>query len=153
MKIAILAADIRETVKDYSNPTPRFGTAPAALLEGFAQLPEAEVHVVSCTQKPLVSPEKIAPNIFYHSLLVSKPGWLRSLYQGCIRATRKKLREIRPDIVHGQGTERDSGISAIFSGFPNVITVHDVGTLPGEDLDPAWELLDGRLCKLFVIER
>ena len=44
--------------------------------------------------------------------------------KGCIRAVRKKLKEIRPDIVHGQGTERDCAISAVFSGFPNIITIH-----------------------------
>ncbi len=37
---------------------------------------------------------------------------------------RKKLTEIRPDIVHGQGTEKDCAISAVFSGFPSVITIH-----------------------------
>ena len=34
------------------------------------------------------------------------------------------MREIQPDIVHGQGTERDCSISAVFSGFPNVLTIH-----------------------------
>ena len=124
MKIAILTTDSREHFREYSNPTPWFGTAPEALLQGFAQLPHVEVHVVSCTQQPLKSPEKIASNIFYHGLLVSKSGWLRTLYQGCIRATRKKLQELKPDIVHGQGTERDCALAAIFSGFPNVLTIH-----------------------------
>ena len=72
----------------------------------------------------MVSPEKLAPNIFFHSLYVPKLGWLRTAYQGCIRAVRKKLRELRPNIVHGQGTERDCAISAVFSGFPNVLTIH-----------------------------
>jgi glycosyltransferase involved in cell wall biosynthesis len=31
---------------------------------------------------------------------------------------------IKPDIVHGQGTERDCAVSAVFSGFPNVLTIH-----------------------------
>ena len=70
------------------------------------------------------SPEKLAENIRFHSLRVPKIGWLRTLYQGCIRATRKKMRELQPDIVHGQGTERDCAISAALSGFPNVVTVH-----------------------------
>ena len=70
------------------------------------------------------APEKIADNIWYHSLHVPKIGWLRTAYQGCIRATRKKLREIRPDIVHGQGTERECALGAVFSGFPNVLTIH-----------------------------
>ena len=70
------------------------------------------------------SPEKLADNIWFHSLHVSQTGWLRTLYQGCIRAARKKLREIQPDIVHGQGTERDCALNAVLSGFPNVLTIH-----------------------------
>jgi glycosyltransferase involved in cell wall biosynthesis len=124
MKIALLTTDNRDHDRDYGGVSPRFGTAPEALLQGFAQLPEAEVHVVSCTRQPLNAPEKIAPNIFYHSLHIQKIGWMRTLFQGCIRAVRKKLKEIQPDIVHGQGTERDCAISAALSGFPNVLTIH-----------------------------
>jgi len=49
---------------------------------------------------------------------------MRTGYQGCIRAVRRKLKALQPDIVHGQGTERDCAICAIFSGFPNVVTIH-----------------------------
>jgi glycosyltransferase involved in cell wall biosynthesis len=124
MKIALLTTDNREHFKEYDNPQPYFGTAPEALIEGFALCPEAEVHVISCIRRPMPSPEKLADNIWYHSLLVPKLGWMRTGYQGCIRAVRAKLREVRPDLVHGQGTERDCAISAIFSGFPNVLTIH-----------------------------
>jgi glycosyltransferase involved in cell wall biosynthesis len=125
MKIAILTTDNREPYREYHKPDPWFGTAPEALLQGFAQLPGVEVHVVSCTQRPMVSsPEKLAANIFFHSVHVPKIGWLRTLYQGCVRATRKKLREIQPELVHGQGTERECSLGAIFSGFPNVLTIH-----------------------------
>ena len=124
MKVAILTTDNRQHHRRYDLPTPYFGTAPEALLQGFAQLEGVEVHVVSCTRQPMKSPEKLAPNIFYHSVLVPKIGWMKTMYQGCIRATRKKLREIQPDIVHGQGTEVDCGIASVFSGFPNVLTIH-----------------------------
>ena len=124
MKIAIITAEKREHDRDYSNPNPGFGTAPEALLQGFAQIGDCKVHVLCCTQQPVRAPVKIADNIWYHNLHVPKIGWLRTLYQGCIRATRKKLKEIQPDIVHGQGTERDNALSAIFSSFPNVITIH-----------------------------
>ncbi len=124
MRIALLTTDNREHYRDYAARVPYFGTAPAALLEGFARFPEAEVHVVSCTQKAGPAPEKLAANIFFHSLLVPKFGWARTAFQGCIRAVRRKLRAIRPDIVHGQGTERDCALSAVFSGYPNVVTVH-----------------------------
>jgi glycosyltransferase involved in cell wall biosynthesis len=124
MRVAILTTDMREAVPGCTDPQPRIGLAPSALLQGFALLPEVEVHVVSCLKEPLPSPGKIAPNIFYHGVAAPRIGWLRTGYQGCIRAVRKKLKEIRPDIVHGQGTERDCAISAVFSGHPNVITIH-----------------------------
>lgn len=124
MRVAILTTDKREHFRDYTNPTPSFETAPEALLQGFAQYPSVEVHVVSCAQRPMPSPAKLAENTFFHGLHVPKIGWLRTGYQGCIRAARRKLHEIRPDIVHGQGTERNCAISAVLSGYPNVITVH-----------------------------
>ena len=126
MKVAFLTTDSREHFKDYSNPQPYFGTAPEALLEGFKMLPDQiEVHVISCLQQPPISsPKKLAGNIYYHSLVIPKFGWMRTGYQGCIRAVRRKLGEIQPDVVHGQGTERDCAMCAVFSGFPNVLTIH-----------------------------
>ncbi len=124
LRVGFLTSDGREIIRRYERPKPEFGQAPEALLQGFAEIPEIEVHVVSCTQQPMRAPEKLADNVWFHSLHVPKIGWMRTGYQGCIRAVRKKLKEIRPDIVHGQGTERDCAISAVFSGFPNIITIH-----------------------------
>jgi glycosyltransferase involved in cell wall biosynthesis len=124
LKIALLSYDSRELYRDYNRTDPEFGTAPVALMEGFAAMPELEVHVLSCAQGRMRSPEKLAANIYFHTLHVPKIGWLRTGYQGCIRAVRRKLKEIQPDIVHGQGTERDCALSAVFSGYPNVVTIH-----------------------------
>ncbi len=124
LSVAILTAEKREHERDYANPTPAFGTAPEALLQGFNLLPELEVHVISCVRQPVAAPEKLADNIWYHALHVPQIGWLRTGYQGCLRAVRKKLRAIRPDIVHGQGTEHNNALCAVFSGFPNVVTIH-----------------------------
>lgn len=126
IKVALLTTDSREHFKDYANPNPCFGTAPEALIEGFKLLPkEVEVHILSCLQKePISSPLKLADNVHYHALWVSNLGWLKTGYQGCIRAVRRKLREIQPDIVHGQGTERDCAMCAVHSGYPNVLTIH-----------------------------
>lgn len=126
IKVALLTTDSREHFKDYANPNPYFGTAPEALIEGFKLLQDkVEIHIVSCLQKaPVSSPAKLAENIHYHALHVPNIGWMKTGYQGCIRAVRRKLREIQPDIVHGQGTERDCSMCAVFSGFPNVLTIH-----------------------------
>jgi glycosyltransferase involved in cell wall biosynthesis len=124
LKIAIVVPDNRDESRRYADPRPHFGTALTALLDGLAALPECEVHVVCCVQHPVAVPEKIGPNIFYHTEIVPKWGWLRGGYLGCIRAIRRQLQNIQPDIVHGQGTERYCAISAVLSGFPNVLTIH-----------------------------
>jgi len=124
MRVAILTTDSREHFGNYADPEPFFGTAPSALFQGFATLPNLEVHILSCTQQPMSSPAKLANNIWFHSLHVPKIGWLRTGYAGCLLAVRKKLLEIRPDIVHAQGTERDCAISAVFQNIPKVLTIH-----------------------------
>jgi glycosyltransferase involved in cell wall biosynthesis len=128
MHIVQLTNDNREIQKRYHLDEPVFGPAPEALLEGFKAFgKEVEVHVISCLQQmPRRSPAKLADNIFYHPLHVPRIGWLRTGYQGCIRATRRKIKEIKPDIVHGQGTERECAMCAISSGYPNVLTLHGV---------------------------
>lgn len=124
MVVAILTTDNREFEKNYGCERPYFGTAPAALFQGLAGAAGVNVHVVSCAQQRMKSPDKLAENIFFHSLVVPKAGWMRTFYSGCVRAIRGKLREINPDLVHGQGTERECAISAVFSGHPNVLTLH-----------------------------
>lgn len=124
LKIVQLTTDNRWPHKQYDKPEPWFGAAPEALLSGFAHFPdEIEVHVVSTIRRRAPAPPKLAENIFFHSLHVPKIGWMRTAYLGCIFATRRKLRELQPHLVHGQGSEGDAAICAALSGFPNVITL------------------------------
>src|SRR6516162_6292620 len=58
VKIAFVTTDNRQHFKDYGCTTPYFGTAPEALLQGFAQMGEAEIHIVSCARASMKSPEK-----------------------------------------------------------------------------------------------
>ena len=124
LKIVQLTTDNRSHLQQFHLTTPQFGPAPEALFSGFAAFPdEVEVHIISCTRQPVQSPEKLADNIWFHSLPVPKIGWMRTGYQGCIRATRRRLKQIQPDLVHGQGSEGDAAICAALSGYPNVITL------------------------------
>ena len=123
MKIALITTDNRGQFREYDKEAPWFGMAPEALLSGFTSLPELEVHIISCIRRPVKAPEKLADNIWFHSLHVPRIGWMRTLHQGCIRAVRKKLKEIQPDIVHGQGTEAEQAMCAALSGYPNVVTL------------------------------
>jgi glycosyltransferase involved in cell wall biosynthesis len=124
MKIAMIIPDNRDEFRRHDDPLPYFGPAPTALLDGLATLPECEVHIVCCVKKKVSAPEKIGPNIFFHTEIVPQWGWLRSGYSGCIRSVRRQLKKIQPDIVHGQGTERYCALASVFSGLPNVLTIH-----------------------------
>ena len=124
MKIVQITTDNRNQYGHHALQEPYFGTAPAGLTDGFSLLDDVEVHVVSCTSVKMRSPEKIAANVYFHQPYMPKPGWGRSMFLGCAWAIRRKLREIKPDIVHGQGTERDCAMAAVLSGFPNVLTIH-----------------------------
>ncbi len=124
MKIVQITTDNREYFQTYDAPQPIFGAAPEALLDGFASYPDAEIHVISCVRRPLAAPARLAPNTYYHRLIIPSSGWMKTLYSGCVRAVRRLVRDIQPDIVHGQGTERDCALSAVYSGRSNVVTIH-----------------------------
>src|SRR5664279_2806601 len=106
MRVALLTTDNRAQFRKYDLDEPWLSPPVAVLVDAFKSA-GIEVHVLSCTRQRMRSPEKLAPNIFFHSLYVPKIGWMRTGYQGCIRAVRKKLNEIQPDLAHGQGTELD----------------------------------------------
>ncbi len=125
MKLALLTTDVREHEQNYANATPSFGTAPQGLLDGLVGRPEVEVHVIACLHKqPAGGNLQLADNIWYHPVVVGWAGWLKSGYIGCILGVRRKLASLQPDVVHGQGTERDCAMCAVFSGRPNVLTIH-----------------------------
>lgn len=124
MKIVQITTDNRNQLRNYDFENPYFGTAPAGLIDGFSLLDDVEVHVVSCASAKMPTPEKLSPNVYFHQPYMPKLGWGRTAFLGCAWAIRRKLREIKPDIVHGQGTERDCAMAAVLSGFPNVLTIH-----------------------------
>lgn len=124
LKIAVITTDGRSLSPKWGTKEPSLGTAAGALLAGFADLDEVEVHVVYCLREKMEQPAEFMPGLHFHQLVVPKWGWMSSLYLGCILAIRKCLAGIKPDLVHGQGTEKECAIAAVFSGYPNVLTIH-----------------------------
>lgn len=124
MKVAFLTTDSREHFQEYQKEIPYFGTAPAALLEGFKDIDGLEIHVISGSQARMSSPAKLATNIWFHGFTVPKWGWLRTGYSGCVVSVRNILAGIQPDLIHAQGTERDCAMAAAFSRRPKVLTIH-----------------------------
>ena len=118
----MLVEDVRNISTEAS---PRFASAPLALLQGFstAGLP-LEIHVVCCVRPGTPIPRNLPANIYYHFLPVPKVGFLRTLHLGCFFSTRRLLQRLQPDLVHAHGTEAWCAIVGALLSFPKILTVH-----------------------------
>jgi glycosyltransferase involved in cell wall biosynthesis len=153
LKVAFVVVDNRFTK---SAALPFFGTAPTALLQGFEELDgEVEIHVVCCTMGEHPKPEKLGKNIWFHAQSVPKWGFLRSLHFGCHRAVRKMIREIQPDIIHAQGTERWCAITSAMLPYPKVLTIHGFLRMidPLMKMQPRWYWKTQTILERFAIPR
>ena len=122
IKVAMLLEDVRDISCE---ATPRFATAPLALLQGFsiAGLP-LEIHVVCCIRPGTPTPKNLPTNIYYHFLPVPKVGFLRTFHMGCYLSTRRFPHRLQPDLVHAHGTEAWCAIVGALLPYPNILTVH-----------------------------
>ena len=118
----MLVEDVRSISTEAS---PRFASAPLALLQGFstACLP-LEIHVVCCVRPGTPIPRNLPANIHYHFLPVPKVGFLRTLHLGCFFSTRRLLQRIQPDLIHAHGTEAWCAIVGALLPLPKILTVH-----------------------------
>jgi glycosyltransferase involved in cell wall biosynthesis len=122
MRVALIIADDRDSFRDFDAPLPYFGSGATARVEGFASVGQPEIHIISCVRQPVNVPEKLADNVFYHPVYVTG-GFRKTFFIQYLMRIRKKLAEIKPDIVHGFGTEDYQAFCAAFSGYPNCITI------------------------------
>ena len=113
MRIVQITTDNRNQFANYSLLDPYFGTAPTGLFDGFREIPDVEIHVVSCASMRMNVPIKLAENTWFHQPYVPKVGWGRSLFLGCALSARRLIKSLKPDIVHGQGTERNCAMAAV----------------------------------------
>lgn len=126
LRIAFLTTDNREQHARYDLPSPVFGSAMTALLEGLVALPDAlELHVVSCGKRPMPGSGRLGPNATFHQLVVPAIGWGRSAFLGCGLAVRRSLARLQPAVVHAQGTERDCAVSMMLAADgAKLLTIH-----------------------------
>ena len=113
-------------MKSDTKDSPNVHPAIEALLQGFEGLDGIEVHVLFGSLSP---PTRIRPAqgaVRYHSIpyrrllgVLSGGGFLGRFF-----SLRNYVRSHSFDLVHAQGSERESAWTAVFSGIPSVITLH-----------------------------
>jgi glycosyltransferase involved in cell wall biosynthesis len=130
IKVAMLVVDGNDvrgsSMKSDAKASPNVHPAIEALLQGFEGLDGIEVHVLFGSLSP---PTRIRPAqgaVHYHSIPYQRVcgGLSGGGFLGRFFSLRNYVRSHSFDLVHAQGSERESAWTAVFSGIPSVITLH-----------------------------
>lgn len=130
LKVAMLVVDANDvrgsSMKSDTKPSPNVHPAIEALLQGFEDLDGIEVDVLFGSLRPPRSIRAAKGAVRYHSIpyrrafgALSGGGFLGRFF-----SLRNYVRSHSFDLVHAQGSERESAWTAVFSGIPSVITLH-----------------------------
>lgn len=127
MKVALLGAYPLVFEELGAQNTPKFMTSwLVSLAGGLAKLDDMEIHFIAITSSIAGDRTIRSGNVTIHFLKYPKRTRVPTFFQYNKMRIHRKLREIKPDIVHGHGTEQEYAYIAVTSGFPAIITVHNI---------------------------
>jgi len=92
----------------------------------FAKLRDLEMHWITLRDdvgEPVVFP---AQGGIFHVLPTTRSGRASSWYRDDLQTLRCCLAEIRPQVVHGWGTEDVYALAAVTSGYPHLISMQGI---------------------------
>ena len=114
------------THRDETRVSPVLHPAVHNLLDGLKEQPGLEFEIIYGKQRSEPGENRREGNL--HFIPVSyRPLPLPGMGGPFLARTFALLRHLRlnpPDIVHGQGTEREAGLVAALSGRPSILTLH-----------------------------
>lgn len=105
--------------RDEILPTPTIN-----LVNGYKARKDIEVIIITFKSGLSKDYEIVDENIKILYLRAPKFSGIATLYTYRVCKIKRILKVLKPDIVHGQGTEREMALAAVLSGLPHVITIH-----------------------------
>jgi len=126
MKIAMLCDYPLVTKENVSKNTNQVKATPVInLIKGLCRSQENIIHVITFNNAiERDDTVHLENNLIVHYLRAPRFSGISTFYAWRIYKIRKLLDKIKPDVVHGQGTEKEMALAAVTSKYPNVITVH-----------------------------
>jgi glycosyltransferase involved in cell wall biosynthesis len=96
------------------------------LPQAFSKIQGLEMHWITLSDQ--VEKEMAFPvdGAFFHVLPSAKKGRAVSFFVQDSRRIKECLNEVRPDVVHGWGTEDVSAFAAVTSGYPHLISMQGI---------------------------
>lgn len=114
------------SMRDDARMSPVLHPAIHNLLDGLKERQDIEVEVIYGRQSPEAGEDRWEGSLHYVPVKYRPwpiPG-MGGPYVARTIALLRHFRKTKPDLVHGQGTERESGLVAALSGRPSVLTLH-----------------------------
>lgn len=138
MKIVILT----QYPYDIKNVSGGVESSMLGLLKGLGKYPDLDLHIITISQNP----EKLMSSKKCHVYYLSTPKLPRLLTSITIDQYRvkKKLNQIKPDLINAHMTAPLFGYPALITGYPTIVTVH--GIISEES--KTWTGISGRIKKI-----
>lgn len=125
--VVVCANDVSgSSMRDDARMSPVLHPAIHNLLDGLKDRQDIEVEVIYGRQSPESGEDRWEGSLHYVPVKYRPwpvPG-MGGPYLARTMALLRHIRKTKPDLVHGQGTERESGLVAALSGRPSVLTLH-----------------------------
>lgn len=129
MKIAILVnfpLHILPVEGEAPSPKGHYATWIPQLVDAFSQQPDFEIHWLTLTNQVSAPSVRQWKGQTFH-LLPTRPGRrATTFYASDRRRLQQSLDEIRPQLVHGWGTEDVYALGAVLSGYPHIVSMQGI---------------------------
>lgn len=91
--------------------------------KALAEFHDIDLHLIIPTPSINANRTVVLNGISFHLLKLDRRFRSAILFFRDIRRIRNLIKKIKPDIVHGHGTEDSFALSAVLSGFPHLISI------------------------------
>lgn len=96
------------------------------LPEAFSKIQGLEMHWITLSDQAEKEMAFPVDGAFFHVLPTSKKGRAASFFVQDRRRIKECLNKVRPDVVHGWGTEDVYALAAVTSGYPHLISMQGI---------------------------
>lgn len=135
--LVVDANDVRgSSMKRETLPSPVVHPAIEALWEGLALRDDCRTDILFGRQCPASRVRPAHGSLAFHEVPYRRVGGILpgAGFLGRMRSLLRALARIQPQLVHGQGSERESALAAVSSPYPGVLTLHglmgEVASMP-----------------------